>query len=134
MNPVSMAVRAAAALACVCALASPAAAQTDIFTTQDVSADRERWTDPAYYRNNTVGNLRGMAIGTEPGGGSTQQSNSRVYGSVGTAKAGALDYTSPYAYTTAIAHFEALLKAAKGGTKHTKTTMPDWSGRWAGGG
>ena len=126
-------VRIATALAFGCVLASPASAQTDIFTTQDVSADRERWTDPAYYRFNTVGNLRGMAIGTEPGGGSTQQSNSRVYGSVGTAKPGALDVTSPYAYKTAVEHYEALLKAAKGGTKHTRATVPDWSGRWAGG-
>ena len=59
-------------------LTASAAAQTTIFTTPDGRQPTgvERWTDPAYYRNNTVGQLRGMAIGTEPGGGSTQQANS----------------------------------------------------------
>ena len=125
--------RLSAAFVCVLAIVSSAAAQTTIFTTQDVAADRDRWTDPAYYRNNTVGQLRGMAIGTEPGGGSTQQSNSRVYGSVGTGKPGALNLTTPYAFTTATEHYEAWLKEARGGTPHTRATMPDWSGRWAGG-
>jgi len=114
-------------------LTASAAAQTTIFTTTDVSKDRDRWTDPAYYRNNTVGQLRGMAIGTEPGGGSTQQANSRVYGSEGTGKVGALDLSSPYPYMTASEHYQVLLKEARGGTKHTKETIPDWSGRWMGG-
>lgn len=127
------ATRAFAALLLALVLTASAAAQTTIFTTPDVRQDRERWTDPAYYRNNTVGQLRGMAIGTEPGGGSTQQANSRVYGSEGTAKVGALDLSSPYSYKTAWEHYQALLKEARGGTKHTKDTIPDWSGRWMGG-
>jgi hypothetical protein len=125
--------RACAALLLALALAASAAAQTTIFTTTDVSQDSDRWTDPTYYRNNTVGQLRGMAIGTEPGGGSTQQANSRVYGSEGTGKVGALDLSSPYSYKAAWEHYQALLKEARGGTKHTKETIPDWSGRWMGG-
>jgi hypothetical protein len=83
------ATRAIAALLLAFALTAPAGAQTTIFDTPDVRQDRDRWTDPTYYRNNTVGQLRGMAIGTEPGGGSTQQASSRVYGSQGTGKVGA---------------------------------------------
>ena len=51
----------------------------------------------------------------------------------GTGKPGALNLASPYPYTNAWDHYQALLKEAKGGTKHTKTTIPDWSGRWMGG-
>ena len=43
--------RALAALGIVLAATAPAAAQTTIFDTPDVRQDRERWTDPAYYRN-----------------------------------------------------------------------------------
>ena len=126
--------RALAALLIVLAATAPAAAQTTIFDTPDVRQDRERWTDPAYYRNNTVGQLRGMAIGVDTGGrGGGQRATARLYGSEGTGKIGALDLASPYSYTTAWEHYEALLKAARGGTKHTKDTLPDWSGRWMGG-
>jgi hypothetical protein len=71
MAAITTAIRAAAAVLAGLVLATPAAAQTTIFNTPDVRQDRDRWIDPAYYRNNTVGQLRGMAIGTEPGGGST---------------------------------------------------------------
>jgi hypothetical protein len=126
--------RALAALLIVLAATAPAAAQTTIFDTPDVRQDRERWTDPAYYRNNTVGQLRGMAIGIDTGGrGGGQRATARLYGSEGTGKVGALDLASPYSYTTAWEHYQALLKEARGGTKHTKDTIPDWSGRWMGG-
>lgn len=127
------ATRATAALLLGLVLTTPSAAQTTIFTTPDIRQDRDRWLDPAYYRNNTVGQLRGMAIGTEPGGGSTQQANSRVYGSEGTGKAGALDLGTPYPFKTAWEHYEAWRKDAGGGTRHTKQSIPDRSGRWAGG-
>jgi hypothetical protein len=126
--------RALAALLIVLAATAPAVAQTTIFDTPDVRQDRERWTDPAYYRNNTVGQLRGMAIGIDTGGrGGGQRATARLYGSEGTGKVGALDLASPYSYTTAWEHYQALLKEARGGTKHTKDTIPDWSGRWMGG-
>jgi hypothetical protein len=110
----------------------PAAAQTTIFTTTDFRQDRDQWTDPAYYRNNTVGQLRGMAINVE-GRGTGQELSARPYGSQGTGKPGALNLASPYPYMNAWDHYQALLKEARGGTKHTKTSIPDWSGRWMGG-
>jgi hypothetical protein len=92
------------------ALSVPAAAQTQttIFTTTDFRQDRDRWTDPAYYRNNTPGQLRGMAINVE-GRRTGQELSARVYGSQGTGKAGAVDYKSPYPYTNAWDHYQALL-------------------------
>jgi len=115
-------------------LAVPAAAQTTLFTTTDFRQDGERWTDPAYYRYNTVAQLRGMAIDFDSGGrGSGQEAAARAYGSEGTGKVGALELGSPYPFTTAVEHYEAWLKQARGGTTHTKDTIPDWRGRWAGG-
>ena len=115
-------------------LSVPASAQTTIFTTADFHQDRDRWTDPAYYENNTVGQLRGMGINFDSGGrGSGQEAAARTYGSKGTGRVGALDLASPYPFTTATEHYEAWLKQARGGTRHTKTTIPDWRGRWSGG-
>ena len=37
---------------------------------------------------------------------------------------------SPYPFKTAEEHYNAWLKAAKGGTKHTVANLPDWSGDW----
>lgn len=123
-----------AALLVGLSLSVPAAAQTTIFNTTDFRQDRERWTDPAYYRNNTVGQLRGMAIDFDSGGqGTGQEASARSYGSEGTGRVGALNLASPYPYTSAREHYEAWLKEARGGTKHTKDTIPDWRGRWAGG-
>jgi hypothetical protein len=39
---------------------------------------------------------------------------------------------SPYPYTSAEEHYNAWLKAAEGGTKHTRANLPDWSGDWQG--
>ena len=114
-------------------LSTPAAAQqSTIFTTTDFRQDRDRWTDPAYYRNNTVGQLRGMAINVE-GRRTGQELSARRYGSEGTGKVGSLNLKSPYPYTNAGDHYQALLKEANGGTRHTRTTIPDWSGHWSGG-
>ena len=107
-------------------------AKPTIFTTTDFRQDRDLWTDPAYYRNNTPGQLRGMAINVE-GRRTGQELSARVYGSQGTGRADAANYKSPYPYTNAWDHYQALLKQANGGTKHTKTTLPDWAGHWGGG-
>ena len=112
----------------------PAAEQTTIFTTKDSHQDRALWANPAYYRNNTAGQLRGMAIGIVPYENTGQVGSSRVYGSEGTGKPGATNYASAYPFKTALEHYNAWLKDANGGTKHTKTSIPDWSGRWQGGG
>lgn len=126
-----------AALLVGLSLSTPAAAQTTqptIFTTTDFRQDRERWTDPAYYRNNTVSQLRGMAIDLDSGGrGSGQEASARAYGSEGTGRVGALNLASPYPFKTALEQYDAWLKEAHGGTKHTKDTIPDWRGRWVGG-
>jgi hypothetical protein len=114
-------------------LSVPAAAQTTIFNTTDFRKDRALWTNPAYYRNNTVGEMRGMALDIESYQDSGQVADARVYGSEGTGRAGAVNLTSKYPYTTAAEHYQAWLKEANGGTKHTKDTIPDWSGRWEGG-
>src|SRR5918996_977176 len=114
-------------------LSSTAAQQTTIFTTTDFRKDRALWTDPAYYRNNTPGQLRGMALDIVPYSDSGQVADARKYGSEGTGKPGAVNLTSPHPYKTAWEHYQAKLKAAGGGTKHTRETIPDWSGRWEGG-
>jgi hypothetical protein len=114
---------------------APAAAQPDIFTTKDFRQDRALWATPAYYRMNTAGQLRGMALDiVAPEDASGQPAAARPYGSEGTAKPGNLKLESPYPFTTAEAHYEAWLKEANGGTKHTKETLPDWGGKWEGGG
>ena len=123
-----------AALLVSLSLSVPAAAQTTIFNTQDFRQDRALWTSPAYFRNNTTGQLRGMAIGIVPYEKTGQVGSSRVYGSEGTGRVGAVNLASPYPYTSASAHYQAWLQEAKGGTKHTKDTIPDWSGHWEGGG
>jgi hypothetical protein len=115
-------------------LSVPAAAQTTIFNTKDFHQDRALWTNPAYYKNNTAGQLRGMAIGIVPYENTGQVGSSRVYATEGTGKVGAANLVSPYPFKTATEHYQAWLKDAKGGTKHTKATIPDWSGRWDGGG
>ena len=44
-----------------------------------------------------------------------------------------VDIRSPYPFTSAEEQWGAWLKAANGGTTHTRATLPDWSGDWTGG-
>jgi hypothetical protein len=46
---------------------------------------------------------------------------------------GAVNLASPHPYTNAWEHYQAWLKEAGGGTRHTRDTIPDWSGNWEGG-
>src|SRR2546426_12742436 len=95
-------------------LSAPAAAQTTIFNTRNFHQDRDLWTKPEYYLNNTVGQLRGMAIDFDSGGkGTGQEATARVYGSAGTGKVGAMDLATPYPYKTAEEHYKSLLEKAK---------------------
>jgi hypothetical protein len=93
----------------------------DIFTSTDFRQDRGRWTDPAYFRNNSANEMFTMDGAPE-------------YGLEGEAEIGAHDLASPYPYTNAWDHYQALLEQADGGTRHTRTSIPDWSGRFEGGG
>jgi len=113
---------------------SPAEPQATIFDTKDFRAVRAHWTDPAYYRNNTTGQMSGMALDIEPYGDTGQPSNAKPFGSEGTAKVGAVNYASPYPFKTAREQYDAWLAEANGGTNHTKETIPDWSGDWIAGG
>ena len=97
------------------ALAGPVGAQT-LFTTEDYRADRERWTDPAYFGHNTARELTDMQVGNR-------------YGERGSGE-DRYTLTSPYEFETADEHYGAWLAAADGGTVHTWETLPDWSGLW----
>src|SRR5262245_33041431 len=88
--------------------------QRTIFNTPDFRQDSALWTNPAYYRNNTPGQLRGMAINVE-GRRTGQELSARVYGSEGTGKAGT-ELKSPYPYKNAWDQYQALLKQYNGGT------------------
>lgn len=39
---------------------------------------------------------------------------------------------SPYSYNAAEDHWQAWFEAAEGGVKHTRSSVPDWSGDWFG--
>jgi hypothetical protein len=116
------------------AAAQNAAPQVTIFTTKDFHQDRALWSNPAYYRNNTPGQLGGMALNIVPYETGGQVGGARLYGSEGTGKPGTTNLASPYPFKTAPEQFQAWLKQAQGGTKHGAGDLPDWSGQWMGGG
>ena len=99
--------------------AANAAAQTTLFNTPDYRQDRDRWTDPAYYLFNTARELTDMQVDER-------------FGQKGKGE-NAYDIKSPYNFTSSWEHYQAWLKKANGGTKHTLQTLPDWDGRWGGG-
>ncbi len=96
--------------------ATSLSAQTTIFTTEDYRKDVNRWTDPAYYLYNTARELTDMQVDNR-------------FGQKGS---GADKYAikSPYAFKTAREHYDAWLKKAGGGTRHTLATLPNWDGVW----
>jgi hypothetical protein len=129
-NVMGMAVSIALAVGASVGMSVAAPAPTTIFNTADFHKDKALWTNPAYYRNNTPGQLVGMALNIEPYEKSGQVGAARLYGSEGTGVPGATNLASPYPFRSAAEHYQAWLKEAKGGTKHTKDTLPDWSGVW----
>jgi len=100
---------------------SVSAGAQDIFTTRDFRADRERWTNPAYFRNNSADEMFNM-------------DRTPVDGLEGQGQVGAQDLASPYPYSSAWEHYQVLLEEAEGGTHHTRESIPDWRGRFDGGG
>src|SRR5687768_15883092 len=85
---------------------APAAEARTIFNTPDFKQDRALWTDPAYYLNNTPGEMRGMALDVPTYEGATgQPASAKFYGTPGTARPSAEPlFKSPYPYTTAKEH------------------------------
>jgi hypothetical protein len=96
--------------------ATSLSAQTTIFTTEDYRKDVNRWTDPAYYLYNTARELTDMQVDNR-------------FGQKGSG-ADKYDIKSPYAFKTAREHYDAWLKKAGGGTRHTLATLPNWDGVW----
>lgn len=91
-----------------------------LFNTDDYRADRDQWTDPAYFLHNTARELTDMQVDNRFG----QKGSGRDQ----------YDIKSPYPFKTSWEHYQAWLKKANGGTKHTIATLPDWDGMWGGGG
>lgn len=107
----------------------------DLFTSTDFYADRDLWMDPRYYRCNSPISLDSMR-GDYTSGPSAVDGNDPATAGWGHCER---DYpraaiVSPYPFTTAQAHYEALLAEARsrgGPTRHTKTSVPDWNGRYS---
>jgi hypothetical protein len=95
-----------------------AGAQT-LFTTEDFRKDHDRWTDPAYYLNNTARELSDMQVEDRFG---QKGSGEDLY-----------NIKSPYPYKSSWEHYQAWLAAANGGIKHKLETLPNWDGVWGGG-
>ena len=104
-----------AALVCAVPLAGQQSAVT-LFTTTDYRQDRDRWTDPAYYLNNTARELTDMQVDLRFGQKGSGEDKYQI--------------RSPYPFKDSWEHYQAWLKRANGGTKHTMSTLPDWDGRW----
>lgn len=104
--------------------------ERDLFTSKDFYADRELWTDPRYFRCNSPLAIEGLwagdgrAIGDKPPASAPWGYCDRDYPRE--------SIVSPYAFKTAQAHYEALLKEtrARGGPRvQTPATLPhEWSG------
>jgi hypothetical protein len=108
---------AAAALVALLSFAAPLAAQTTLFTTEDYRRDQARWTDPAYYLYNTARQLTDMQVENR-------------FGQKGSG-ADKFVIKSPYPFTSSDEHYQAWLKKANGGTKHTLASLPNWDGVWS---
>jgi hypothetical protein len=104
----------------------------DIFSTKDFYKDRALWSDPRYYRCNSPVGLEQIwgayqyaLIGDDPPRTAAWGFCDRDYPRE--------EIVSPYAFTTAKAHYAALVQEARargGPTVHTRATLPDWDGQY----
>ncbi len=104
----------------------------DIFTTSDFYQDESLWFDARYYRCNSPVGLEQIwgayevpLIGDDPPRTAAWGYCDRDYPRD--------QIVSPYGFTTARTHYEALLDEARargGPTTHTGATLPDWNGRY----
>jgi triacylglycerol lipase len=101
----------------------------DLFTSKNFYKDQKLWGDVRYWRCNTpremvesmweMGKMGANPPVTASWGATCKDTYPRA------------KITSPYPYTSAKAHYDALLAKAKakgGPTRYTKATTPDWDG------
>lgn len=108
------------------------ALERDLFTSDDFYADKDLWMDPRYYRCNSPVALDSINGDYSSGPGAIDN-NDPATAACGNCER---DYpraaiVSPYAFSTAQKHYEALLAESDGPTQHTKTSLPDWNGRYS---
>jgi len=104
----------------------------DIFTTRDFYKDEALWFDSRYYRCNSAVGLEQIwgayevpLIGDNPPESAAWGYCDRDYPRD--------QIVSPYKFTSAREHYEALLRETRdqgGPTVYTQATLPDWNGRY----
>jgi len=108
--------------------------ERDIFTSDDFYVDRELWGDPRYFRCNST-----IALDSQWGDYSSAPKYIESDPATGAWGRCDVDYArehivSPYTFSNAAAHYEALLaesRARGGPTQYSRESMPpDWDGRY----